>query len=79
MPELACSWARRRSSRRMLRDATTTIPTMASANDLVGVGFARSMARHGGNVTGVSILATELDAKRLEILRGSSLPRSWSA
>jgi hypothetical protein len=29
------------------------------------------MARHGGNVTGVSILATELDAKRLEILRAA--------
>ena len=46
-------------------------PHHASANDLVGVGFARSMARHGGNVTGVSILATELDAKRLEILRAA--------
>ena len=39
MPELACSWARRRrSSLRMLRDATTTIPPWASASDFVGVG-----------------------------------------
>jgi len=49
--------------------ATTTIPIVAMTDDLAGGGLVKSMARPGGNLTGVSILATELDAKRLEILR----------
>jgi putative ABC transport system substrate-binding protein len=38
-------------------------------DDMIGSGLAASMARPGGNTTGVSILASELDVKRLEILR----------
>src|SRR5215207_2818959 len=59
------------SSIRVLQNATTTIPIVGLGEDFVGAGFARSMAQPGGNVTGVSILATELDAKRLEVLRAA--------
>jgi ABC-type uncharacterized transport system substrate-binding protein len=37
-------------------------------DDMVGSGLASSLARPGGNTTGVSILASELDVKRLEVL-----------
>jgi putative ABC transport system substrate-binding protein len=36
----------------------------------IASGFIASLARPGGNITGVSMLVTELDAKRLEILKG---------
>src|SRR5260370_2960616 len=50
--------------------ATTTIPIVLGANsDPVGVGLVASLARPGGNVTGVSLMAPELSAKRLDILR----------
>ena len=48
--------------------ATKTIPIVGMAADMVRTGLAAGMARPGGNVTGVNILAGELDAKRLEIL-----------
>src|SRR5262245_56868481 len=48
--------------------ATSTIPIVGMADDMVGSAFAASMARPGGNITGVSILAGELDAKRLALL-----------
>ncbi len=52
------------------RDATATIPIVFSAvGDPVGTGLVPSLAHPGGNVTGISLLATELSAKRLEILR----------
>jgi putative ABC transport system substrate-binding protein len=52
------------------KSATTTIPiVMASAGDPVGAGLVASLARPGGNVTGFSALAPELDTKRLEILK----------
>jgi putative ABC transport system substrate-binding protein len=38
------------------------------SEDLVGEGFAASLAKPGSNVTGVSLLSPELDGKRLEIL-----------
>src|SRR5262245_65311284 len=53
---------------RAARDETTVIPIVA-AMDLVGWGLAASMARPGGNVTGVHILNAELDVKKLEILK----------
>ena len=50
--------------------ATTTIPiVMANAADPVGAGLVASLARPGGNVTGLSSLAPELNTKRLEILK----------
>ena len=42
---------------------------MASAADPVGAGLVASLARPGGNVTGLSSLAPELNTKRLEILK----------
>jgi putative ABC transport system substrate-binding protein len=53
-----------------LKDATSTIPIVfAVAVDPVGSGMVESLARPGGNVTGVSIQETELAGKRIELLR----------
>jgi putative ABC transport system substrate-binding protein len=52
------------------RQATSTIPIVfAVAADPVGTGLVASLARPGGNVTGLSLQATDLAGKRLEILR----------
>src|SRR5207237_4994961 len=49
---------------------TRTIPiVMAVSTDPVGTGFVASLARPGGNVTGLSTVSTELSGKRLELLR----------
>ena len=48
--------------------ATRTIPIVGISDDMVGAGFVRSLAHPGGNITGISILATELNSKRLELL-----------
>jgi ABC-type uncharacterized transport system substrate-binding protein len=53
---------------RAAQSATATIPIVALTDNILGAGLVHSMARPGGHTTGVSILATELDAKRLEIL-----------
>ena len=42
---------------------------MASSTDPVGTGFVASLARPGGNVTGLSMVSSQLSAKRLEMLR----------
>ena len=50
--------------------ATTTIPiVMTTSADPVGAGLVASLARPGGNVTGVSSLTVELNTKRLEVLK----------
>jgi len=54
---------------RAAQQATHTIPIIAVVDDIVGSGLIASLARPGGNTTGVSILAAELDPKRLEILK----------
>ena len=51
------------------QQATSTIPIVAMVDDIVASGLINSLAEPGGNTTGVSIIASELDAKRLEILR----------
>jgi ABC-type uncharacterized transport system substrate-binding protein len=52
------------------KQATSTIPIVfAVANDPVGAGFVSSLARPGGNITGLSLQTTDLAAKRLELLR----------
>jgi len=52
------------------KSATTTIPiVMAASADPVGAGLVASLARPGGNVTGLAALAPELNTKRLEILK----------
>ena len=53
-----------------VRDATTTIPVvMAASGDPLGTGVVASLARPGGNITGLSGFTTDLLAKRVEILR----------
>ena len=67
------------------RRATKSIPiVMAAVGDPIAAGFIASLARPGGNVTGASLLATELTAKRLELLKEvlpalSRLAVLWSA
>jgi putative tryptophan/tyrosine transport system substrate-binding protein len=53
---------------RAAQQATKTIPILAIADDMVKLGFVASLAKPGGNITGVSILSTELDGKRQDIL-----------
>src|SRR3989454_9279132 len=53
-----------------VRQATQTIPiVMPIGSDPVGVGFVASLARPGGNITGLSAYSPELNGKRLEILK----------
>ena len=60
---------------RAAKEATTTVPiVMATDTDPVGNGFVASLARPGGNITGLSTLAPELSGKRLELLK-EILPR----
>jgi putative tryptophan/tyrosine transport system substrate-binding protein len=55
---------------RAAKEATSTIPiVMAQDNDPVVSGVVASLARPGGNITGLSNFAPELSSKRLEILR----------
>jgi putative ABC transport system substrate-binding protein len=52
------------------RNATQTIPiVITTAIDPVGAGLVASLARPGGNLTGLSVLAPELNGKRLELLK----------
>jgi len=55
---------------RFAKEATVTIPiVLAFDNDPVGNGFAASLARPGGNVTGLSALSPEISGKQLELLK----------
>jgi putative ABC transport system substrate-binding protein len=59
------------------RLATSTIPIVfASHADPVGLGHVASLARPGGNITGLSMLLTELSAKELEILK-EAIPQGF--
>jgi len=53
---------------RALQQATRTIPLIGMTEDMVAAGFVKSLARPGGNITGISILSPELDGKRQDIL-----------
>src|SRR5215831_11435047 len=58
------------ASTRAAKQATVTIPiVMAQDDDPVGSGFVASLARPGGNITGLSTLAPELSGKQLELLK----------
>jgi putative tryptophan/tyrosine transport system substrate-binding protein len=56
------------------RQATSTIPIVASVGFPVESGFAKSLARPGGNITGFAVLADDLSMKRLALLK-ELLPR----
>jgi len=55
---------------RAVKEATSTIPiVMATSGDPVGAGLVASLARPGGNVTGLSAVAPDLTGKRLQLLK----------
>ncbi len=55
---------------RAAKEATSSIPiVMTSSSDPVGTGFVASLARPGGNITGLSLLSPDLSGKRLELLK----------
>jgi putative ABC transport system substrate-binding protein len=77
LPELAAQLVARRpaviatfgdATARAAQAATSSIPIVAQSEDLVRAKLVANMGRPEGNTTGVSIMGTELDAKRLEIL-----------
>jgi putative ABC transport system substrate-binding protein len=51
-----------------LQEMTRTVPLIGMTEDMVAAGLAASLARPGGNITGISLLSPELDGKRQEIL-----------
>jgi putative tryptophan/tyrosine transport system substrate-binding protein len=79
-PELAAELARLRvdiivvggdALARAAKNATKTIPIvmMGSGSDPVEIGLIESLARPGGNITGLTLLSRELGGKRLELLK----------
>lgn len=56
------------------KSVTSAIPIITINGDPVGLGFAKSLARPGGNITGLSNLGTDISGKRLELLK-KVLPR----
>jgi putative ABC transport system substrate-binding protein len=57
-------------STRAAKEATSTIPVVMGFDiDPIGLGFVASLARPGGNITGLSTLAPEISGKRLELLK----------
>src|SRR2546426_9351181 len=56
--------------------ATSTIPIVfVGGGDPVGIGLVKSLARPGGNVTGLTLVAVELAAKRTQMLK-EAVPRA---
>ena len=53
---------------RALQRLTRTVPLIGITEDMVGDGLVASLARPGGNITGMSLLSPQLDGKRQEIL-----------
>ena len=53
---------------RAVQAVTRTVPIIGMSEDLVGEGLTASLARPGGNITGISLLSPELDGKRQDIL-----------
>ncbi len=59
-----------------VKAATNTIPVVSMSEDLVRAKLVDNMRNPGANITGISVMGTELDAKRLEILAELLPPRS---
>jgi len=53
---------------RKFQEETTSIPLVAMTEDMVAAGFAASLAKPGGNITGISLMSPDLDGKRQDIL-----------
>jgi putative ABC transport system substrate-binding protein len=53
---------------RAIQESIHTVPVVGLSVDMVAAGFVRSLARPGGNITGVSILSPQLNGKRQDIL-----------
>src|SRR5947209_8890228 len=68
-----------------VKEATTSIPIVfAGTSDPVRTGFAASLARPGGNLTGLSLMAPDLAGKRLELIKSvvpgaSRIAMLWNA
>ena len=65
-PDVIVTWGD--AAARATQAATRSIPIVVMTDNLSEVGRVDSLNRPGGNMTGISVLATELDVKRLEIL-----------
>jgi len=50
------------------QEATKSIPLVVMTEDMVAAGFAVSLAKPGGNITGISLMSPDLDGKRQDIL-----------
>jgi putative ABC transport system substrate-binding protein len=57
------------TSAQAARQATRTIPIVITTGNAADVGLAESLAKPGGNVTGLSVLSSDLSGKRLELLK----------
>ena len=57
---------------KVAQQATTTIPIVAFADDILGAGLVTNLSRPNGNTTGLTIFSSELSAKRLEVLKNIS-------
>jgi putative tryptophan/tyrosine transport system substrate-binding protein len=69
IPETTTTWGT--PAALAAKNATATIPiVMGAIGDPISTGVVTSLARPGGNITGLSSLAVELEAKRLERLKG---------
>jgi putative ABC transport system substrate-binding protein len=64
-------------STKALQRATTTIPIVTNVGDPVGAGFAKSLVRPGGNITGVALASPELARKGFEYLK-AIIPGDWT-
>ena len=53
---------------RAFQKATQSIPPVVMTEDMVAAGFATSLAQPGGNITGISLMSSDLDGKRQDIL-----------
>jgi putative ABC transport system substrate-binding protein len=62
---------------RALQQATTTIPIVTGLGDPFEFGFARSLARPGGNITGLSFGWVESQRKRVELVRSAAPAAKW--